>query len=358
MNAARFRWSLSLTACLFSVATIASLNRLQAQEALQNGVTIIMEGRVVMPDGTPPPKPAGLERVCSDLNGSEPGPITDKKGHYIWNQRLSPDTNRACFMRATLPGFLSTQIDYGDLGLADFTSSTQKKQMPDMVLSPRDSGAPNSVSLVDITDVPGKAQPPYKLAMKALDQDNYDEGISQLTLCVKLVPKFADGWTILGALYERRQHYKEAKDAYQHAIDINPKIGSPYLRLARVSNLLGDWDAAAKAEDGMMKLEPRYFPEIYFQQAVTRFAQKNYTGAEESAKTALMLNAKNINLKRAEYVLGRAALAKGDLAGAKEHIANYIQMDPTVADVNKIQAQLDEIGKPNAAAVDISLERP
>lgn len=357
MLSTNFR-NLPLTAALLALAFLAAPATMHAQETVENGVTVIMEGRVVMPDGTPPPKTVGLERVCSDLQGSAPGPIADKKGHYIWSQRLSPASLRACFMRATLPGFISTQIDYGSLNMSDFTSNTQKKEMPDMVLSPRDDGAAGSVALVAESDVPGKGQSAYKLMLKAVDSDNMDEGIKQLQLALKNAPKFADGWIILGSLYERRQHYMEARDALQQAIAVNPKLLSPYLRLARVSNMLDDWDGAAKAEDAMMKLEPRYYPEIYLQQAITKLEKKDYAGAEESAKTALMINAKSIRLKRAEYVLGRIDLAKGDLAGAKEHIANYIQSDPTVADLSKIQTQLDNLGKPEAAALDIALERP
>lgn len=357
MTTAQFFRNIFMPSAAMALFTIGS-GSLCAQEAVQNGVTIIMEGRVVMPDGTPPPKTAGIERVCSDLQGSEPGPITDKKGHYVWSQRLSPASLRACYMHATLPGFISTMIDYASLNMADFTSATQKRQMPDMVLSPRDDGAAGNVVLIAESDAPGKASAAYKAAVKDLDADNFDEGIKQLQLAVKNVPKFADGWNILGSVYERRQRYMEAKDAYQHAIEVSPKALSPYLRLARVCNQLSDWDGAAKAEDAMMKLEPRYFPEIYLQRAITHFEQKDYAVAEESAKTALMINAKSIHLKRAEYVLGRIALAKGDLAGAKEHISNYIQMDPTVADLSKIQAQLDNLGNKDAAVADVPLERP
>lgn len=346
-----------LTAGLAALIALATRSRVGAQEAQQNGTTIILEGRVVMPDGTPPPKSVGIERVCSDLYGSAPGPLTDKKGHYIWSQRLSAATLRACFIRASLPGFLSTSIDYGDLKLEDFTSSTQKKEMPDMVLSPRDSGAPNSVALVDVSDVPGKAQAPYKLASKALDSENYNEGINQLQLACKAVPKFADGWNILGSLYERVGNLANARDALQHAIETNPKMPSPYLRLARISNKLGEWDAAAKNEDALIKIEPRFYPEIYLHQAITRFEQKNLQGAEESIKMGQSLDAAH-KLTRSEYVLGRIDLAKGDIAGAKEHIGNYINLDRGSPDISKIDFQLQKLGTPDAPKTEIDLERP
>jgi len=183
------------------------------------------------------------------------------------------------------------------------------------------------------------------------------EGIRQLQLCLKTVPKFADGWNILGALYERSGELTDARDSLKQSIQVNPKAAAPYLRLARVSNKLGEWDAAAKAEDSLLKIEKRYYPEIYLQQAITRAELKDYAGAEESARTALSMDP-NHHLARAEYVLGRIAEDKGDLAAAKEHIATYLKLDQTAADVVKIEVELDNLGKPDAQALNISLERP
>jgi hypothetical protein len=103
--------SIFLTAGAVGLVTIASRVSLHAQEVLQDVQTIIMEGNVVMPDGTPPPKSVGIERICSDVNGDAPGPTTDKKGHYTWTQKLAPDVQRDCYMRATLTGFISTRFE-------------------------------------------------------------------------------------------------------------------------------------------------------------------------------------------------------------------------------------------------------
>lgn len=327
------------------------------QEAVQNDVAVILEGKVVMPDGTPPPKSVGIERVCSDSNGTVPGPITNKQGHYTWSQRLSPATNRACFLHATMPGFISSKIDYLELKLSDFTASTNRKVLPDLVLSPRDNGAADNIVLVDPSEAPGKARAPYKEASKALDGDNYSEGIRQLELAVAAVPKFADGWSILGSLYERQGNLPKAKDALQHAIEVNPKLPAPYLRLARIANKLGEWDEAAKDEDSLLALEKRFYPEIYLHQAITRFEKNDLAGAEDSLKTALSLDGAH-KMIRAEYVWGRIALAKGDVEGAKQHIGNYIKLDPGAADLSKITNEFAALGTPEATKTHIALERP
>ena len=349
--------SIFLIAGAVGLVMIASRVSLRAQEVLQDVTNIIMEGNVVMPDGTPPPKSVGIERVCSDYNGDAPGPTTDKKGHYLWRVKLAPDVQRDCFMRATLTGFTSTRFKLGDMKLADFTAGTNRVQIPDFVLSPKDGGAANNVALVDPSDVPTKARDAYKLASKALDADNLAEGMRQLKIVVAAAPKFADGWNNLGSVYEMQQMLMDAKDALQHAIEDNPKAPAPYLRLARVANKLGDWDTAAKSEDSLLAMEKRFYPEIYLHQAITRFEKKDLAGAEEGIKTLQGMDPAHKQV-RAEYVLGRIALAKGDLPGAKEHIASYIKLDPAAPDIPRIRAFLATLEARGASQTDLPLERP
>ena len=345
--------SIFVTATALGLAAGASLH---AQEVLQNVQNIIMEGNVVMPDGTPAPKNVGIERICSDYNGDAPGPTTDKKGHYTWTMKLSPDVQRDCYMRATMTGFISTRFNLGDMKLADFTAGVNKVQIPNLVLSPKDSGVANVVALVDPSDAPGKVREAYRLASKALDADNVDEGMRQLKIVVAGAPKFADGWSDLGSVYERRNMLMDAKDALQHAIEDNPKAPAPYLRLARVANKLSDWDTAAKSEDSLLALDKRFYPEVYLQQAITRFEKKDLAGAEESIKTLQSVDPAHKQV-RAEYVLGRIALAKGDTASAKEHIANYIKLDPATPDLAQIQALLATLDNGGAAATGPPVEQ-
>ena len=54
-----------------------------------------------MEDGSPPPIVVSIERVCSDVCGSMPGVLTDKKGEYIWRMNIDPLETRNCVIRAT-----------------------------------------------------------------------------------------------------------------------------------------------------------------------------------------------------------------------------------------------------------------
>jgi tetratricopeptide (TPR) repeat protein len=193
--------------------------------------------------------------------------------------------------------------------------------------------------------------------VKSLKADNIPEAITRFQEAMQAGPKFADGWNLLGALYEQQHTLDKARDAIQHAIDGNPKLLGPYLRLARVCDETSDWEAAAKAADALLKVDKRFYPEIYLHQAIARLSLKDLAGAESSANTAISLDAAH-KLPRAEYVLGRILQAKGDVTGAREHIAKYLEIDPGALDTSQIKVLLEYLGKPDAPALETGLERP
>jgi len=85
---------------------------------------------------------------------------------------------------------------------------------------------------------------------------------------------------------------------------------------------------------------------------VARYQLKDLDGAAASAQEAVKLR-----IPRAEYVLGRTLEAKGDAAGAREHISKYLEEDKNAPDAATIRTHLENIGKPGAQGVEPDLER-
>jgi hypothetical protein len=50
--------------------------------------------------------------------------------------------------------------------------------------------------------------------------------------------------------------------------------------------------------------------------------------------------------------------AKGDIAGARQHIEKFLASDPAAFDVDQIRSRLELLGKPEASAIDPALELP
>ncbi len=311
---------------------------------------LILRGKVTMQDGSPPPFTAGIERICSDYQGSAPGPTTSKKGEYIWRMDVDPLRTRSCVIRATHPGYVSTSIDISAL---DGSTTTQVTLGP-LVLTGQVAD-PYAVISSD-SNVPSKARSAWKAAMKALDNGSIPDAAVQMQAAVTAAPKFAVGWHALGVAQERMDKLTEARDDYQHAIDADSKMFPAYVTLARLCLKTKDWQGAANAADALIKADKKKtFTEIYLHQAVARYELKDLDGAEASAQEAIHRDSDHL-IPRAEYVLGRILEAKGDAAGAREHISKYLDMDKKAPDADKIRTELQNLGKPGAAGAAPELE--
>jgi tetratricopeptide (TPR) repeat protein len=310
---------------------------------------IILKGTVVMPDGSPPPFTAGIERICSDNSGSAPGPTTNKKGEYLWRMDYDPLATRACYLRATHSGYTSTSIEISSL---DTTRTVTT--LPPLVLS-QSAGDPSAINVSE-SNIPLRAKRPFTEAMKALDTHDYAQAASRLQAAVAASPKFAQGWHALGVVNERLQKPAEARQAYERAMEAEPKLLSPYVMLARLCVKTKDWQCATKTADALIKADPkRTYSEIYLHRAVALYGLKDFDGAMASVEEALRLDPQH-KRPREEYVLGRILEAKGDAAGAREHMAEYLKLDPAPADVDLVRGHLENLGKPGASGVEPDLE--
>ena len=300
---------------------------------------VILRGSVKMQDGSPPPKSVGIQRICSDSAGSAPGPITDRKGGFIWRLEVDPLKTRVCHLEASLPGYVSSGIDISALN----GTSTEVTLAP-IVLSPRVLD-PYTIVTPD-NGPPSKAASAWKGAIKAIEAGNMADAATQMQAAVKAAPQFAQGWHALGVVYEQEQMKAEARDAYEKAIAADPKFLPPYVTLVRICIGSKDWQSAAKTADAMIKADSKkVFPVMYLHQAVARFQLKDLANAEMSAQEAVRLK-----MIRAEFVLGRILEAKGDLNGAREHISKYIELDKNAGDIEMIKAYLENLGKGTGGA--------
>jgi len=314
------------------------------QTTITDTYPIIVTGTVTMEDGSVPPFIVGIERVCSDPYGDAPGPLTNKKGEWVWRMQFDAFDPRSCSVRATHPGYSSTLVEISNINL-NLHDTTAK--LPRMVLS----GAVIDPYTIHVAgdNMPAHTKGTFEKAMKDLDAKKFEDAIVQLKSVVATAPKYGEGWQALGVVYDRLQHVDEARDAYQHAIEVEPKLIPPYLTLTRLCLRTKDWKCALTASDGEIKADTKQlYPEIYIHKAVAQYQLKDLAGAESSARDAIRLDPKH-KKPRAEYVLGRILEAKGDTDGAREHMSKYLDLEATAPDAEQVQARMLALGKPPGA---------
>jgi tetratricopeptide (TPR) repeat protein len=312
---------------------------------------VILHGTVVMEDGSVPPFTVGIERTCSDSNGGTPGPITNKKGEWLWRLEINAFDVRSCFFRARHEGYSSSAADASNLNI---TTHDTTLTIPPLILYPAVADPYTIRTTQD--SIPGKAKGPFEKAMKAMDAHNYAETGQQLEAAVAAAPKFAAGWHALGVVDENLNKPREAREAYEHAIAADPKLLPAYVTLARNCLKSKDWQCVEKASADLIKMDQKkIYPEIHLHRAVARYGLKDFAGAHESIQEAIRTDPGH-RRPRAEYVMGRILEAQGDLNGAKEHMTKYLELDKNPPDGEVVRAHLAALGKPGASDVDPDLE--
>jgi hypothetical protein len=329
---------------LFSLTFVCSLQSVQAQ-----AVKVIFRGTVVMEDGSAPGKSVGTQRNCTDANGGGPGPLTNKEGVFTWSMEVDYMRTRRCFLLATLNGYESTQVDISNVNPA----TSVNVDLPPIKLKLKGSD-PYAVGGPD-KDVPAKGRAEWTAAMKALTASDMPGATQQLKAATAANPKFALAWHNLGILQDFQRQVPEAREAYAKAIEANPKMLAPFAALNRLLVRERDWAGVLKNSAAMIPLDKdRIFPELYAFQAAAHYNLKDLAAAEAAASEAMNPKAKRV-YPRAEYVLGRILEAKGDAAGAKQHMLRYLELAPSAEDAAQIKAHMNAIGTPGAPEPELVL---
>ena len=321
-----------------SLAAVVSGLLLSILPAAAN--TMLMRGKVVMEDGSVPNRSIGIERFCHD-NGAQREAQTDKKGNYLWPMEIDPLNSRACVLRAAFVGYESTVID-----ISAFNWSTDPN-LPPLVLRRREAGSSNEDANIFYQDgIPLAARNAWNNAQKLVQKKNWPAAERELRTAVRLAPKFTRGWNALGVVCANQNKAAEARDAFQRVVELDPKSLQALLDVARESIEAKDWGTAEKSAAALIKEDTKQrYPEIYLHQATARYYLKDLDGAEASARTGIRLDRRR-EVPRIEYVLGVILEVKGDYAGAREHMAQYLALDSKPADAAEVRARMENLGKP------------
>lgn len=301
---------------------------------------VIIRGKVTLPDGSPPPLRVGIERYCSDGQGSAPGPLTDKNGEYLWRMDVDPMRTRACVLRATHVGYTSTSIDIS--ALHGYLSTTATLD-PIVITSAADD--PYTITMSE-PNMPLRSKNDLKAALKAMDTRDYSEVIARLQKGMEREPKYAPGWHALGVVLDHEHSLKESREAFEKAIATDNKFLASYITLVHTCSKLKDWECVIKTSDALGKADKKKsYPDVYFHSAVASYRLNDIDHAASAIQDVIRLDATH-KIPRAEYVYGRILEAKGDLNGAREHMTRYLALDKSVPDPESVKLHIDNLGKP------------
>jgi len=281
----------------------------------------ILKGRVVMEDGSPPPKPAQIERVCG---GRSPVHVasTNAKGEFNWYEPIVSWTWDNCTWHAVLPGYESSVIDMEGI--------QKSANLGDVVL--RHAGE----------RVPDAAATRWNRAVQALKAERWTDAETDLRALTTQFPESGPIWTQFGYALGRQDKPAEARQAYQRSIQAAPWYVPAYHNLAVLDLNAEDFASAAKTVAAGLKKGAS--AQLYLDDAEIRYKQHD-PGAEHAALQAIALDVKR-ELPRAEYVLGLILAGGEDKAGAAAHLRRFIEIAPNAAEAQSARARLRAFQSP------------
>jgi tetratricopeptide (TPR) repeat protein len=314
----KFRQSLSILATFTFAATVLQAQDHHAKIALEDGTSLRTSPLII-------PTRSG---ICAVINFFLDGTLIYRTARtYIMSGEKAADD---CPVTIRLTGYQPQ-----DVVLREGSLVVLKR------LGEHHEGA--TVSKTSL-DVPKAARKAYESGVAATIAKKLPAAQKHFENAVALYPRYATAWCELGELLAEQKRTDEARSAYNHAVEADPKYIRPYVEIARLElSLKRNQEAAAIADRGIAQNPMEYDPGIFFYSAVANFNLKLLEPAEKSAARAVDLDTTH-KIPRAELLLGRILLVKGDPKGAAVHMRRYVALSPKASDAGEVQQMIARIG--------------
>ena len=357
------RWS--GIAAMTLAATVAALG--QPAPAMRNTEqqAVFFSGEVTLQDGSKPPDPVLIQRVCKGATRNETW--TDSKGRFSFkveaagNDTTSADSAQAgraqdlsrpignstyysnplttalrdCEVQAVLAGFWSERVSIALKNTLDDT------RIGRITLHPSSGGQALTVSATTLA-APPNARKAYEKGMSAMHEQKWDAAQKELTKAVEAYPKFAIAWFELGVLRQGHNDLAGAAEAWKEALKSDPKYVKPYEVLAALSERQQNWADSERYSREWIQLDPDNFPAAYLYSAIANARLNNMEQAEVAARKGQLLD-KDRKIPRLSYVLGLILMQKHELSEAAKCLRTYLELAPNAKDASIVHEQLTKI---------------
>ena len=342
---------------------------------------IFVSGRVMLADGTPPPEPVVIERVCGGNSPKGEG-YTDSRGYFGFelgrqNNGVLQDASQGggfnndpfsasssssssslggsnmpmgvgvdqrlmtCELRARLAGYRSQIVSLANRRAMD---------NPDVgiILLIPNAGTQGTLVSATTNAAPKDARKAYQKGLDQLKKKKPADAVKEFEKATTIYPKLAAAWVELGKLQADQGQGDAARASFEKALDADPKFVPPYLHIAIMELRAGRWDELAKLTETATRLDPFDYPQAFFFNALANYNLKNLDAAEKSAKEADRLDTRH-QYPQNSQLLGLILAQRQDFTGAAEQFKNFLKVTPEGPDAERVRAQLAQVEKLTSA---------
>lgn len=300
---------------------------------------IIYSATIVLEGGTPLTSPPQVVAQLTDRLVQ--GCILELVGNGTIQYRVnplsraySPQTADECQVSISLKGYKPVHVTL--------------KNKAVIVLKRIGDHEGSTISMTAL-NAPKDAKKSYEQGQVALSQRKWDVAQKDLEKAVASYPAYAQAWSDLGEALVAQSKLPEARAAWEHAVQADPRYIKPYLQLTRMAIVENRNQDASNIAERALAQNPVEFPAIYFYYAVAQHGLGHQDVAEKFASRAIELDTEH-EYPRAEYMLGMLLNARGDRAGAIQHLNRYLAVAPKAADAVAVRKQVADLEQNAPAA--------
>ena len=338
----------------------------------------ILQGNVTLADGSPPPKPVTIQRICAAA--AHPEGVTDRKGHFRFQvgrlADLTPDASVAnpgatelanpgatairdryrvpgqrgapredngateaqmqtCELRAVLDGYNPALIDMSGTGgpVRDVGTIILRPHLTPEELKAR--GAAEERAKNAKAPAPAKEQTEAEKTLAnarlALKQNKTPEAMRELEHLVQLEPANAQAWYLLGTLYQEQDRRADASKSYASAIAADGTLVGPYAMLAGLQAQDQKWKELAETTSKLIQINPVDVPAAYLYQAVANYNLGDLDQAEKAARQGIQIDTKH-QVPRLHHMPGGILADDRNFAEAIQQMNLYLKYAPDAKD--------------------------
>ena len=340
---------------------------------------ILLTGRVLLENGSPPPHPAKIERVCNSIPQSEG--FTDAQGNFgihlgstaVVSQdadeqdRLSPSVtapiqalpslsrdatgaaltsdNRLldCELRAVLAGYHSQSVPLKTLHLME------NPDIGVIVIRPTGTAGDGAVVTAQSLAVPKQGRQLLERAQAEAAAGKTDRARQHLEKAGALYPEFAAAWCELGKLQVASSGLDSARTSFERAVRADPNLVDPYLQLATVALWDRKWQEVANLSAKALALDPIDYPQLFLYAAVANYNLHKPEMAQRNIERAQALDSQH-SFPEIEYMAGVILASRNDYGAAASHLRTYLKLAPDADDAASARTRLAEAEKMTAQA--------
>ncbi|HEY1217983.1 MAG: tetratricopeptide repeat protein [Bryobacteraceae bacterium] len=357
----------------------AGTTNLTVTSAPVTHAAVLLTGRVLLENGSPPPRPAKIERVCNSIPHSEG--FTDAQGnfgiHFGSTAAVTQDANEQdrlapsvtapiqgvpsvaseeagasltsdgrlldCELRAVLSGYHSNSVPIKPLHLME------NPDIGVIVIRPDGSRGDGSVVTAQSLAVPKEAQKLFVRAQEEATAGKTDRARQHLEEAVAVYPQYAAAWCALGKLEVAGGTLDSARASFERAVHTDPNMVDPYLQLATVALWDRRWQEVVDLTTKAIELDPRDYPQLYLYAAVANYNLRKPEAAERTIEQAQALDSRHA-FPEIERMAGVILASRKDYAAAVQHLRAYLQLMPNAGDASDARTRLAEAEKMTAQA--------